>query len=184
MKVTVGISNRHVHLKKEDCDILFGSGFELENISDLKQPGQFAAKQVVTLKTDKGTIENVRVLGPFRPATQVEISRTDAYKLGLNPPVRDSGDLEGSEKITLIGPMGEVEVIGCILPRRHIHISSSDKEKYNFPDVVSVKYDGVRGGVFDNVAVKVADPSYFELHLDTDEANAFNIKNEDEVVID
>ena len=184
MKVSVGISNRHVHLKKEDADILFGNGFELEEISPLKQPGQYASKQVVTLKTDKGTIENVRVLGPFRSYSQVEISKTDAYKLGLNPPIRDSGDLNNSEKITLVGPMGEVENIDCIIARRHIHISSSDKEKHNLPDVVRVRFDDVKGGTLDNVVVKVADPSYFELHLDTDEANAFNIKNEDEVVID
>ena len=183
MKVKVGISNRHIHLKQADCDILFGKGFELENFADLKQIGQFAAKQVLTLKTNKGTIENVRIIGPVRNYSQVEISRTDAYKLGLNPPIRDAGDLNESEKITLVGPCGEVEIVGCIIARRHIHITKEDKEKYNLPDTVKVEYDGVRGGVFDNVFVKVSDASYFELHIDTDEANAFDLKNDDELKI-
>ena len=128
MKVTVGVSNHHVHLKQSDLDILFGC--ELTKKSDLKQPGQFASFEVVTIKTDKSEINNVRVLGPVRNYTQIEISKTDAYKLGLNPPVRSSGNLDNSEIVTLIGPNGSIKTDGCIIADRHIHITYEDKEKY------------------------------------------------------
>lgn len=183
MKITVGVSNRHVHLRKEDCDILFGKDYELTHYADLKQPGQYASGEFVILKTPKSTIEKVRVLGPFRNYSQVEISQTDSYKLGLKPPVRDSGEIENSEKITLIGPKGEIEIEGCIIARRHLHINKEEKELYNLPDVVKIKVLGERGGMLDNVFVKVADPAFLELHLDTDEANGLGIKNGNEVEI-
>ena len=117
MKVSIGVSNRHVHLTREHFKILFGEGKELEKRNDLTQPGQFASTSIVTIKTDKSEIENVRVLGPFRAYTQVEISKTDDYKLGLNPPIRDSGNLKGSSPITIIGPSGVVDLEeGCIIP--------------------------------------------------------------------
>lgn len=175
MKVSIGVSNRHVHLKEEDLYILFGHGKVLENYRDLKQPGQFACKEVVTIKTEKGSIENVRVLGPVRSYTQVEISKTDAYKLGLNPPVRESGDIIGSAPISIIGPCGRIDLNeGCIIATRHIHITPKQVELYGLEgfDTVDVLLSGNKGGILHNVSLKVSEQSYFELHLDTDDANA------------
>lgn len=186
MKVSVGVSNRHVHLKREHLDILFGENYELEVKKELTQPGQFAACEVVMLKTDKGVLENVRVLGPLRDYTQVEISKTDAYKLGINPPVRNSGDLSGSESITLIGPKGEVKINeGCIIATRHIHLSEEHIKEYKLEgkDKVSIKVNGEKGGILENVYLKVLPNSYLELHLDTDDANAHLIKNGDIVEV-
>ena len=183
MNISVGISNRHVHVTREDLDILFGKGYELNKKADINQPEQFAAVETVTVKTDKDVLENVRILGPIRNYTQVELSKTDAYKLGVKPPLRDSGDLEDRAVVTIIGPCGEVTKPCCILVRRHIHVTLEDKEKYNLPDIVSVRIKGDRGGVLDEVYVKVNEKSYFEMHIDTDEANAFNLKNNDEVEI-
>lgn len=182
MKVTIGVSNRHVHLKEEHLEILFGKNFKLEKQKDLTQPGQFASTSYVTLKTGKGIIENVRVLGPVRSYTQVEISKTDAYKLGLNPPVRNSGDLSFSESVTIIGPNGEVMVNeGCIIAARHIHILPEQIKQYKLEgkETVSVKLGGEKGGIIDNVYLKESEESYFELHLDTDDANAHLVKNGD-----
>ena len=182
MKVSIGVSNRHVHLKEEHLKILFGNDFNLEKKNDLTQPGQYASTSLVTIKTNKSEINNVRVLGPLRPYTQVEINKTDSYKLGLNPPVRDSGDLKGSSPITIIGPNGTVELEeGCIIPTRHIHILPSQINLYGLEgkDVVSVKIDGEKGGIINNVHLKVSEESFFELHLDTDDANAHLIKNGD-----
>jgi len=186
MKVSVGISNRHVHLTEKHLEILFGNGYELEELKSLKQPGQFASNEKVTIETPKSKIEGVRVLGPVRPYTQVEVSKTDAIKLGIEPPVRDSGKLEGSSPITIIGPNGKIELEeGCILATRHIHITPKEKEEFGLSDVskVCIKVNGEKGGILDNVYLKVADESYFELHLDTDDANAFLLKNNDEVEI-
>ena len=185
MKISVGVSNRHVHLKHSDLNILFGEGYELNNIGDLSQPGQFKAKETVTIKTTKNEIENVRVLGPCRLYTQIEISKTDAYKLGLNPPIRNSGDLMGSEEITIIGPKGEVTTNGCIIATRHIHLTEEQKKYYKLEgkDTVNVLLPGEKGGIITNVYLKTASNSFFELHLDTDDANAHLIKNGDIVDI-
>lgn len=175
MRVPIGISNRHIHLKQEDLNQLFGENFPLEPLKDLKQPGQYASTSKVTIKTEKGEIEGVRVLGPIRPYTQVEISLTDAYKLGLKPPVRDSGDLAGSEAITIVGPVGEITLTeGCIIASRHIHITEDQMKEFGFvgKKEVRVRLEGVKGGILDHVMLKVNKDSYFELHLDTDDANA------------
>lgn len=180
MKVVLGISNRHVHLTKEHLEILFGKGFELTKVKDLNQPTQFMTSSKVTLKTTKSSIENVRVIGELREYTQIEISKTDAYKLGLNPPVRDSGDLDNSETITIVGPIGEVTVAGCIIADRHIHITSKQKELYGLnTEYVNILIGGEKGGIISNVHLKVSDPAYYELHLDTDDANAFLLHNGD-----
>ena len=182
MKVSIGVSNRHVHLSKENLEILFGENYELEKKNNLTQPGQFAANEVVTIKTDKSEINNVRVLGPVRNYTQVEISKTDAYKLGLNPPVRNSGELDNSSPITIIGPNGSVELKeGCIIAARHIHILPSQMKSYGLEgkEMVNVKLDSEKGGIITNVYLKVSDEAFFELHLDTDDANAHLIKNGD-----
>jgi len=182
MKVSIGVSNRHVHLTKEHLNILFGEGYELEKKNDLTQPGQYASTALLTIKTDKSEINNVRVLGPVRSYTQVEISKTDSYKLGLNPPVRNSGELVGSSPVTLIGPNGSVMLDeGCIIAARHIHILPSQMKMYGLEgkDKVNVKLNGEKGGIITNVYLKVSDEAFFELHLDTDDANAHLIKNGD-----
>lgn len=182
MKVSIGVSNRHVHLNREHLNILFGEGYELEKKSDLTQPGQYASNSLVTIKTDKAEINNVRVLGPIRNYTQVEISKTDAYKLGLNPPVRNSGDLKDSEPISIVGPNGSVIINeGCIIAARHIHVLPSQMKSYGLEgkEKVNVKLNGEKGGIITNVYLKVSDEAFFELHLDTDDANAHLIKNGD-----
>ncbi len=182
MKVSIGVSNRHVHLKKEHLYILFGNDYELEKKSDLNQPGQFSSTALVTLKTNKSEINNVRVLGPVRSYTQVEISKTDAYKLGINPPIRNSGDLKNSSSILIVGPKGSVQIEeGCIIATRHIHILPSQIRMYGLEgkEKVNVKISGEKGGIITNVYLKVSEDSYFELHLDTDDANAHLVKNGD-----
>lgn len=184
MKVSVGISNRHVHLKEEDYKKLFGD-IQLEEERKINQPNQYASKQFVTIKTNKNEIKNVRILGPLREYNQVEISRTDAYFLGINPPIRKSGDLSDAENIKIIGPNGEIEVKACIIADRHIHILPSEAKMYGLNDLneVSVLIDGEKGGIIEHVHLRVSDASYFEMHLDTDDANAFNLKNGDLVKI-
>lgn len=186
MKVSVGVSNRHVHLTKTDLEILFGEGYELEMVKSINQPGQFASSAFVTIKTDKSTIENVRVLGPVRNYTQVEISMTDAYKLGLKPPVRTSGDLDNSETVILIGPKGELNAINStIIADRHIHITPKQREMYGLKDkeYVSVLVPGEKSCILNKVSLKESEEAYFELHIDTDDANANLIKNKDIVEI-
>lgn len=181
MKVILGVSNRHVHLNKDDYYTLFGDE-PMNKVRDLRQPGQFASDKKVTIKNGDRQIEHVRVLGPIRNYTQVEISRTDAYTLKLNPPVRTSGDLEGSSPITIVGPKGEINLEkGCILANRHIHISPEEVKKYNLEGVkkVKVKVEGEKGGILNNVHLKIIEPSLLEMHIDTDEGNAFGVKTGD-----
>lgn len=180
MKVPVGISNRHIHLSREHVEQLFGIGYQLTKMKDLKQVGQFAAEETVTLVGKKGKISNVRVLGPERKQTQVEISRTDSYVLGVDPPIRDSGDLEGSEGITIVGPKGEVTIDeGVILAFRHIHFSPEDAERFGVHDkqLVSVQVEGVRSLTLEHVLCRVHKDFRLEFHIDTDEANAAGLSN-------
>lgn len=182
MKVSIGVSGRHIHLTREHLEILFGTDYKLEKKSDLKQPGQFASNALVTLKTDKSIIEHVRVLGPLRDYTQVEISKTDAHKLGINPPVRNSGDLIDSSPVTIIGPMGSIDLkYGCIIATRHIHIRPDQMRAYGFEGrkTVNVKLPGEKGGIIYNVYLKVSEESFFEMHLDLDDANAHLLNNGD-----
>lgn len=184
MKVQVGVSNRHVHLTKEHLEILFGKDLELQNIKKLNQPTQFASNSFVTIKTDKSEIKGVRVIGELRSYSQVEISRTDAYTLGLNPPICESGNLENASPITLVGPVGELYLEkGCIIADRHIHITPKQKELYDLNDTVNVLVNGDKGGIMFNVHLKVDEQSFFELHLDTDDANAFGLKQGDIITI-
>lgn len=185
MKVKIGVSARHVHLTEEHCHVLFGTQ-TMEKIKDLSQPGEFASNLKVTIKTDKDQIQNVRVLGPLRKYTQVEISKTDAFKLGINPPVRESGNIEGSTPIIIMGPEGSLDLKeGCIIATRHIHLTRLDVIKYNLEGItkVSVKLFGPKGGIIDNVSLKVSDNYSFEMHLDTDDANAHLINQGDEAEI-
>lgn len=186
-KVTVGLSNKHVHLCKEHIDILFGEGHVLTPIKDLSQPGQFACDEKVDLVGPKRTIKGVRILGPARKETQVEISLADGFTLGISGlPIRDSGKTEGTPGIKLVGPKGEVELDkGVIAASRHIHMHTSDAEKYGLKDkdLVSVKVGGLRGLVFDNVLIRVNKDYALDMHLDVEEGNAAGLKNGDEVEV-
>jgi putative phosphotransacetylase len=178
--VPVGLSNRHIHLTKEHLDILFGAGYELTKMKDLSQPGQYAANQKVDIVGPKGTLKGVRILGPTRKETQIEISLTDSFVLGVTPPVRDSGDLADSPGSKIIGPKGEVTIDkGVIAAARHIHMHTSDAENFGVADkeIVSVKVEGKRGLVFDNVLVRVHKDYALEMHVDIDEGNAAGLKN-------
>ncbi len=182
MKVPIGVSARHVHLTKEHFEILFGKDEKLGVLRNLTQPGEFASDKTVTIKGDKGSIDNVRIVGPFRTYTQVEISKTDSYKLGVNPPVRKSGDLEGSSPITIVGPKGEIKLNkGCILATRHIHMTPEDAKRLNLEGETKVKVliDGIKGGILHNVILRVEENYKYELHLDLDDANAFLVNQGD-----
>lgn len=182
LKFPVGISGRHVHVSREDLDILYGKGYQLQPMKDLSQPGQFACQEVVDLVTEKGSFKKVRILGPERKASQVEIALTDAIKLGLKPPVRDSGDLAGSPGLTMVGPNGSVEMKnGVIAACRHIHMTPADAEKLGVKDkeIVKVRCGGERGLIFDQVLVRVNEAFALEMHVDTDEGNAAMIKTGD-----
>lgn len=185
MEVKLGISNRHVHLTQEDLETLFGKNYKLTKKNDLRQPGQFATVETVSLKTEKRTMENVRIIGPVRKYTQVEISKTDSYLLGLNPPIRESGDLEGNNLITIVGPMGSVSKNCCIIANRHIHITKEQLKEYNLENIekVSIKINGEKSGIISDVYLKESDNSALELHLDTDDANAFLLKNGDMIEV-
>lgn len=182
MEIPVGISNRHIHLTKESVDILFGEGYNLKKKKSLTQPGQFACEEVLTIKTAKSSIDKVRVIGPVREYNQIEISKTDAYILGINPPIRTSGDIKDSEVVTLIGPCGQIVSGGCIIANRHVHISPKKAEELNLKngDIRSVKINTVKGGILDSVYIKIQNDAYFELHLDTDDANAHLLKQNDQ----
>lgn len=181
-KIPLGISNRHVHISSADLTTLFGPGAELTRLRDLFQPGQFVGEQTVTLAGPRGVIEKVRILGPLRGKTQVEISVSDCFKLGIQAPIRDSGDLQGSARITLVGPVGSVTLgEGCIIAARHIHMHPDDAELFGVRDGdrVNVKTAGPRGIVFTEVLVRVDRKYYPEMHLDVDEANAASLANGD-----
>ena len=176
--IPIGISARHVHLCRADMDILFGPGSQLTHYKPL-MGGQFAATQKVTLVGGNGhTTLTARVLGPLRKATQVELSTTDSRALGVQAPLRDSGDIAGSGSITLIGPQGAVFLAsGCITARRHIHMSPADAIKYGVADnsIVDVEVYGPKGGILSQVLVRVDESFTLEMHIDTDEANALGI---------
>ena len=184
---TVGLSNKHVHLTEEHIDILFGKNHELTPIKDLSQPGQFACDEKVDLVGPKRTIKGVRILGPARKESQVEISFSDAFTLGLKDvPVRDSGNLEGTPGIKLIGPCGEVELKrGVIVAARHVHLHTSDAEEYGLKDkdIVKVKVGGQRALIFENVLIRVSDKYALDMHVDVEEGNAAGLANGDMVEV-
>lgn len=179
-EIPVGISNRHLHLSQKDQDILFGQGYEMTKIKDLSQPGQFACKETVTICGPKGALEGVRILGPVRPMTQVEVMTGDGFKLGVSSTPRLSGDLKGSPGITIVGPKGSVQIPeGLIVAQRHIHMTLKDAENMGVHDgqVVGISVPGERGGIYQNVAVRANNASALECHLDVEEANAMNINS-------
>lgn len=185
--VPVGVSNRHIHLSTADLETLFGAGYELTPIKDLSQPGQFACKETLTIVGPSlRPIENVRVLGPVRKASQVEISRTDSFTLKVKPPVRESGDIAGSAPVTIIGPRGVVTLKeGCIIANRHIHMSTDEGAAFGLSDgqYVDVEVNGERRTKFYDVQVRVHKDFRLEMHIDTDDANAAGIGNGTKVKI-
>ncbi len=185
--VPVGISNRHIHLSVADLEKLFGKGYELTPMKDLSQPGQYACKECLTLVGPSlRPIENVRVLGPVRSKSQVEISLTDSYALKVKPPVRESGNVAGSAPIRIIGPKGVVELEeGCIIANRHIHMSPSDAAVYGVADgdLVTVDVNGAKRTRWYDVQIRVSEAFRLEMHVDTDDANAAGIRNGSKVKI-
>jgi propanediol utilization protein len=178
MKVPIEISARHVHLSKPDSETLFGPNFELTRIKDLSQTGQFAANEKVKLIGPEGELDQVRILGPYRQETQVEISETEARKLGINPPVRDSGNLNETPGIKIVGPKGEIYLKkGVILALRHIHLDEKTAKDLGVKngDRVKVDVSGDRDLLFENVLIRVDKSFRLAMHIDTDEANAAGI---------
>ena len=184
--VPVGVSARHVHLTQEHVEILFGKGYQLTKKKEL-MGGQFASNEMVTIVGLKlRAIENVRVLGPVRKISQVEVSATDAIKLGIKAPIRESGNIKGSAPIAIVGPKGVVYLEeGCIVAKRHIHMAPKDAMAAGVHDgdIVSVKMDNERGTIFNNVQIRVDNSFTLEMHIDTDEANAAKISTGQMVTI-
>ena len=184
--IPVGVSNRHVHLSKEHLISLFGEDAKLTKIKDLSQPGQFACKETVTIVGTKGCIENVRILGPTRSQTQVELLASDCFKLGIKAPLKLSGKLDGTPGIVVTGPNGcEKLHSGVLVAKRHIHMTNQDASKFNCRDneVVKVLFEGERGGILDNVVIRVTDSSKLDFHIDTEEANCMGASNNDRIKI-
>jgi putative phosphotransacetylase len=178
--IPVGVSNRHIHLSRADLETLFGVGYELTAQKKLGQPGQFAAKETVCIAGRKGAFPSVRVLGPVRKESQVEISRSDAFALGVNPPVRISGDLVRAADICVIGPEGMLVLKGkTILAKRHVHMLPEEAQRFGVCDgqLVSLEVGNDKKCIFHNVAVRVAVESGLEFHIDTDEANGADVGN-------
>lgn len=181
-RVPLGVSNKHLHLTQEHVEILFGKGHTLTNMKDVKQPGQFACEECVKMIGPKGEFSKVRVLGPVRNETQIELSMTDARTLGVNVPIRESGVLEGTPGLVLEGPCGRVELEnGAIAALRHIHMTPDIAEALGLVDgdCVGVESSGLRPTLFRDVLVRVSPKYAYEMHIDTDEANAAGLKNND-----
>ena len=183
--IPLGVSNHHIHLTEATFHKLFGPDAKLETYRELYQPGDIAAKQAVTIVGSKmRSIENVRILGPLRNYDQVELSLTDAIQLGINPPVRNSGDLKGAAPLTLVGPKGAVYLKECaIIANRHMHMPSDIANKFGVKDgdFCKVRIGGSKGTIFENVLVRVNDAWKLQIHLDTDDANAANVRCETKV---
>ena len=176
--VPVGISARHVHLSQDHLEILFGKGHELTYLKALSQPGQFAAQEQVEVIGPKGSIKNIRILGPIRSNTQVEVAASDLRTLGVKAPVRGSGNIEDTPGATIRGPVGEVIIPrGIIVAERHLHMSDDDARDFELKndDVISVIVEGKKGGVMGDIVVRVNKDYALDLHIDTDDANAFNL---------
>ncbi len=182
MQIKVGISNRHIHLTKEDYEILFKNEVITQK-KPLVQPDEYASNMTVTIKGPKDSIEKVRVLGPFRSYTQVEVSTTDTYKLGITPKVSNSGDLDHAEQLEIIGPHGQIKRKCAIVPTRHIHLNKEDIKNYNLDvnKIYKVKITNEKSAILENVYLKPSENGVLELHLDTDDANACLLKQGDYV---
>ena len=185
--IPLGVSNRHIHLSEQDVESLFGFGYQLTKAKDLSQPGQYACKETLTICGPSGAIGKVRVLGPTRPKTQVEILTGDCFKLGIDAPIRLSGELEGTPGgITLAGSKGSVALgEGVIIAKRHIHMTSEDAKNLGVCDgqTVSIEVSGQRGGILHGTVVRVSDSFRLECHLDMEEANAMGAHTSSQVQI-
>ncbi|WP_230500240.1 phosphate propanoyltransferase [Sutcliffiella rhizosphaerae] len=173
--VPIAVSARHCHLTQIDVEALFGSGYTLTHKKDLSQPGQFAANETITIVGPRGSIEKVRILGPVRKSTQVEVSATDSIKLGLKPPLRESGDIKNSAPITLVGPKGSLyKQEGLIIAQAHIHMNPSDAASFSVQngEYVTITTTTERPIAFSKVLIRVSSRYELEMHIDTDEANA------------
>ena len=187
-EIPVGISNRHIHLSKADLETLFGAGYELTPMKELSQPGQYACKETLTLLgPSMRCIENVRVLGPLRKTSQVEISKTDSFTLKVKPPVRESGKTEGSAPVIIVGPKGIVSLTeGCIIANRHIHLTPQYAAQHEITDgdwVDVVCHGKEKTTKFYDVQIRVRDDFNVEMHIDTDDANSAGLRNGDMVTI-
>lgn len=178
--IPVAVSGRHVHLCADAVAALFGQGYTLTPATPLRQPGNWAAAERVAIEGPRGRLDNVAILGPLRARTQIEVSRTDTFQLGVDAPVRDSGQLDGTPRVRLIGPMGSFETDGLIVAARHIHMQAVEAAARGLSDgdmvSVHVTGQGARGLTFDRVLIRVSDKAYTEMHIDTDEANAAGIR--------
>jgi len=178
--IPIEASGRHIHLRREHVEILFGKDYEMKSRKELSQPGQYQCEERVTLIGPKGVIENVAVLGPERDRTQVEISKTDSRQLGLNPPVRDSGDLNGSETIYISTKKAVVKAKeSVIVAKKHIHMTNEDvlRLKLKDEDTVNVRVKSDRPIVFEDVVIRISDKYKLSMHIDFDEANASSFEN-------
>ncbi|MCD6283817.1 phosphate propanoyltransferase [bacterium] len=181
MKIPIEVSARHIHIKKSDLEKLFGIGYKLHKLKELSQKGNFSSEEtveLVSLEDEKRKISNVRIVGPCRNYTQIELSLTDAYHLKIKPPIRKSGDLDKTPGIKIIGPKGELILKkGVIIPKRHIHISDDFAKEIGLKenDVVKVKVKGERGLIFEKVAIRIDKNYTLTMHIDTDEGNAAGI---------
>lgn len=185
-EIPLGVSNRHVHLSPEDVEKLFGAGHELTPMRDLSQPGQFACQETVTIVGPKGSIHGVRILGPARGATQVEISRTDGFALGVHAPVRMSGDIEGTPGLVLVTAKGTVMLDkGVIVAKRHVHMSPEEAQSFqvNDGDTLILATQSDRPIIYPDVVVRVHPRFALDFHVDLDEGNAANLKTGDRVKV-
>ena len=174
-RIKIEVSARHLHISKEDLEKLFGKGYELKPLKSLSQTGEFASTETLSIKTKGGQIDGLRIIGPVRAKTQVELAITDARKLKFDPPIRLSGDLKGSAGAILVGPKGKVILKeGIIIAKRHIHCDPATAKKLGLKEnkLLKVKVRGERQAILENIPVRIKDNFVFRLHLDTDEANA------------
>lgn len=179
-EVVVGVSNRHLHISQEDLEKIFGAGYKLAKMKELRQPGHYAAEETVTIIGPRGKMDKIRILGPVRKETQVEISMSDAFKLGIKAPIKESGKLEGTPGLTIVGPKGSLEKDrGVIVAGRHIHMPKfiADIKGYKNGDMVTVETSGERKALLHNVLLRVGSNVVKEIHLDMDEANASGASN-------
>ena len=180
--VPIALSNRHLHISREDLDTLFGKGYELTNIKDLSQPGQYACDERVDIVGPRSTIKGVRILGPIRSNTQIEVSKFDARALGIDGVVRASGDIANTPGCTIVGPKGQIDLKeGIIVAARHIHMHTSDAPEFGLKDgdVVKVRAGNERAVVFENVVVRVHPDFALDMHIDIEEGNAAGVGNGD-----
>lgn len=178
-QVPVGVSMRHIHLSRREVDALFGRTYQLTPLRPLSQPGQFACQECLDVIGPKGVLHKVRILGPERPAAQVELAQTDCRAIGVQAPVRASGNVEGTPGVLLQGPRGVLQLSqGVIIADRHLHMSTAQAAAFGLSDgdTVRVRIDGGKPGILDGVLVRAGDKYELDLHLDTDDANAFQLK--------